>query len=287
MTTNETSPPLPPGNDAPATVPAPGAEAAALQAAAWRSRRSFLGLGLAGLAGLAGWRYLLHTPEADGIPGGLRRVLDFNARLTQDYFKHTRLAPEFARSRARALRTNGDVGLGDDFDPAAWKLTVRGHAAAGTPARTQHFTLADLHALPRTEFTTEFKCIEGWSVIVTWAGVRLADFLASYPLATASGQPIRNPAAPPADAARYASFVTPDETYYVGLEQETVLHPQTLLCYELNGQPLTLAHGAPVRLVTPLKYGVKHLKRIGTIAFTDTRPADYWAEMGYDWYAGH
>ena len=82
-------------------------------------------------------------------------------------------------------------------------------------------------------------------------------------------------------------LVTPDEEYYVGLEMWSALHPQTLLAYELNGQPLTAAHGAPLRLVTPLKYGVKHLKRIGTIAFADERPADYWAEQGYDWDSGH
>ena len=67
----------------------------------------------------------------------------------------------------------------------------------------------------------------------------------------------------------------------------SALHPQTLLCYEMNGQPLTDGHGAPLRLVTPLKYGIKHLKRIGTIAFADARPKDYWAELGYDWDAGH
>ena len=55
----------------------------------------------------------------------------------------------------------------------------------------------------------------------------------------------------------------------------------------MNGQPLTLAHGAPLRLVIPVKYGYKNIKRIGTIRFTATRPADYWAEQGYDWYAGH
>ncbi len=64
-------------------------------------------------------------------------------------------------------------------------------------------------------------------------------------------------------------------------------HPQTLLCYEMNGEPLTLEHGAPLRLVTPVKYGIKNIKRIGTIRFTDKRPADFWAERGYDWYAGH
>ena len=82
-------------------------------------------------------------------------------------------------------------------------------------------------------------------------------------------------------------MLTPDELYYVGLDIASALHPQTLLCYEMNGEPLTAGHGAPLRLVTPLKYGIKHLKRIGTIAFADTRPKDYWAELGYDWDAGH
>ena len=64
-----------------------------------------------------------------------------------------------------------------------------------------------------------------------------------------------------------------------------MMHPQTLLCYELQGEPLEQLHGAPLRLVTPLKYGTKQIKRIGSIAFTNEQPADYWAERGYDWYA--
>lgn len=295
--TDETPTPAPaaPQPDRPAASPAAqaadnaaAAEAPALRAAGRRSRRSFLITGALGLAGLGTWRWLVSQPAVDGIPGPLRRVLDFNARLTQDYYKNTRLAPEFARSRAQNLRFNGDVGLGDDFDPAAWKLVVQGYAPAGTPARQQEFTLAQLRALPRTEMTTEFKCIEGWSTVVHWAGVRLADFLARYPLATRSGRPIADVNRPdPAEVARYAGLATPDGEYYVGLEIESALHPQTLLCYEMNGQPLTPEHGAPLRLVSPLKYGVKHIKRIGTLAFTDQRPADYWAELGYDWHAGH
>jgi DMSO/TMAO reductase YedYZ molybdopterin-dependent catalytic subunit len=64
------------------------------------------------------------------------------------------------------------------------------------------------------------------------------------------------------------------------------MHPQTLLAYELNGQPLTSDHGAPLRLIIPVKYGIKNIKRIGSIAFTNDRPEDYWAKEGYDWYAG-
>ena len=275
--TNDTQPLLPTD---------PAAEAAALKAAASRSRRSFLITGALGAAGLFGWKWLDSRPAVDGVPGPLRKVLDFNARLTNGYYKNTRLAPEFARSRAEKIRVNGQVGMSDGFDPMAWRLRVLGYAPAGTPARTQEFTIAQIKALPRTEQTTEFKCIEGWSTIVHWAGVRLSDFLAKYPLATASGQPIAD-INHPQGVARFVGMQTPDEEYYVGLEMESGLHPQTLLCYEMNGAPLSLEHGAPLRLVTPLKYGVKQIKRIGTIAFTDARPDDYWAKLGYDWHAGH
>ena len=254
------------------------------QEATRRTRRSFIGLGLAGLGGVLGWRYLLARPDADGTPLPFRRVLDANGRLSAAYFRETRLAPEFSKSLGvKQVRANGRAGLASDLDPAAWRLVVKPYG--GGPAR--EFTLADIKALPRVEMTTQLKCIEGWSIVVNWAGTRFADFLAKYPLATRNGQPVRDVANPPADLAPYVSIVTPDEEYYVGLDMHSAIHSQTLLCYEINGQPLSLEHGAPLRLVTPLKYGIKHLKRIGTIAFADARPADYWAEQGYDWDAGH
>ena len=271
---------------APATPPVPEAplrpEAEVLAEARRRSRRSFIGLGLAGLVGLGGWKWLVSQPDDSGIPHPLRQVLDANGRLSQAYFEQTRLAPEFARSRAKAPRVNGRIGLDAALDPAAWRMRVQGYGTG----KTQEFTLADIQALPKIAMTTELKCIEGWSVVVHWAGARLSDFLARYPLATRSGQPA-DPLNPPADLAPYVGLRTPDEKYYVGLDMASALHPQTLLCYEMNGQLLTAAHGAPLRLVTPLKYGIKHLKRIGTIDFADSRPKDYWAELGYDWNAGH
>ena len=66
----------------------------------------------------------------------------------------------------------------------------------------------------------------------------------------------------------------------------SAMHPQTLLWYAMGGKPLTLEHGAPLRLATTVKYGVKSIKRIGRITFTDERPRDFWAEQGYDWYTG-
>jgi DMSO/TMAO reductase YedYZ molybdopterin-dependent catalytic subunit len=146
-------------------------------------------------------------------------------------------------------------------------------------------TMADVRKLPHIEMVTEFKCIEGWSEIVYWGGARLRDFLAAFPAQKGCGvqfdsmeRATRFP--------RYVGFDTPDGQYYVGIEREVALHPQTLLAYELNGQPLTPDHGAPLRLVTPLKYGIKQLKQIGRMTYTDTQPHDYWHEQGYDYYAG-
>jgi DMSO/TMAO reductase YedYZ molybdopterin-dependent catalytic subunit len=60
----------------------------------------------------------------------------------------------------------------------------------------------------------------------------------------------------------YIGLATPDRQYYAGIERQVALHPQTLLAYEMNGQPPTPDHGAPLRLVTPLKYGIKQIKQV-------------------------
>jgi DMSO/TMAO reductase YedYZ molybdopterin-dependent catalytic subunit len=117
-------------------------------------------------------------------------------------------------------------------------------------------------------------------------GARFADFAAAYRPATGSGEP-PGAQSKPDELVRYVSLETPGRGYYVGLDRESALHPQMLLVYEMDGQPLALAHGAPLRLFAPVKYGIQSLKRIETIRFTDERPADFWAARGYDWYSGH
>ena len=133
--------------------------------------------------------------------------------------------------------------------------------------------LADIQALPKIVITSELKCIEGWTRISQWAGARFSDFVARF---------YHDDIAPD----QYVGMETPDGEYYVGLDLASAMHPQTLLAYELNGQPLPAEHGAPLRLLVPIKYGIKNLKRIGKIDFSQSRPKDYWAEQGYDWYAG-
>jgi DMSO/TMAO reductase YedYZ molybdopterin-dependent catalytic subunit len=143
----------------------------------------------------------------------------------------------------------------------------------GTPGLL--LTLDDLLKLPRHELVTQFKCIEGWSQIVHWAGVRMADFLDAYPPRPVNG---RSP--------RYVYMETPEGDYYTGYDLDICRHPQTLLVTEMMGAPLTQYHGAPLRLHMPTKYGYKQIKRIALIAYTDRKPDDYWTKLGYDWYAG-
>jgi DMSO/TMAO reductase YedYZ molybdopterin-dependent catalytic subunit len=157
-------------------------------------------------------------------------------------------------------------------------ITITASAGAVTPSEMPGLLLSmdDLRRLPHRELVTQFKCIEGWSQIVQWGGVRLADFINAYP-------PGRTPEG---RRPRYIYMETPDGEYFCGFDMAACMHPQSLLVYEMGGQPLTPGHGAPLRLAMPIKYGYKQIKQIGLIRYTDTRPKDYWANLGYDWYAG-
>lgn len=145
--------------------------------------------------------------------------------------------------------------------------------AKGTPGLL--LTMEDILSFPRHELVTQFKCIEGWSQIVHWAGIRMVDLLDAYP-----------PARVDEKEPKYVYMETPDGDYYAGYDLDVCRHPQTLLVTEMMGQPLTQYHGAPLRLHMPTKYGYKQIKRIGLISYTNSRPDDYWTKLGYDWYAG-
>jgi len=225
-----------------------------------------MGLGAAG--GYGAWTWLRSRPEQGNLPWPVRAILQKNESVAEGYFSQSHLAETFAPSAVDKPRVNGDVGLGEEFDATTWKLAVqRLNGSAAGPV-----TMAQIRELPRVEQITQLNCIEGWTTVIRWAGVRFSDFAAKY--------------APESHDAKYVGMLTPDESYFVGLDTASAMHPQTLLCYEMNGEPLTRAHGAPLRLVIPVKYGVKNLKRIGRIVYTNDRPADYWAQEGYDWYAG-
>ncbi len=170
-------------------------------------------------------------------------------------------AEEDENHTGRKPRGMGEAGESDSTLPP------------GTPGLL--LTMGDVLKFPRHELVTQFKCIEGWSQIVHWAGVRLGDFLEAYPPERVGG---REP--------KYVYMETPDGDYYTGYDLKTCRNPQTLLVTEMMGAPLTQFHGAPLRLHMPSKYGYKQIKRIGLISYTDDKPDDYWTKLGYDWYAG-
>jgi DMSO/TMAO reductase YedYZ molybdopterin-dependent catalytic subunit len=228
-----------------------------------RTRRSFIGLGAGAVVVIAGAYWLKVQPDSDEIPQALRGVLGFNEKVVRAaLFSDRHLTKTYPASAIGKLKKNGDIGMEDKVDEAAWRLSVG----------DKTLTLADVQTLPKVEETIDFKCVEGWSTVTSFAGARLSDFTAKF--------------APGGSSAQYVGMQTPDKSYYVSVDMPSALHPQTLLAWEMNGQPLTQDHGAPLRLVMPVKYGIKNIKRIAKIEYTNTRPPDYWEEQGYDWYSG-
>lgn len=246
-----------------------------------RTRRGFLGLAAGAIAAWGGWEWLWSRPQAGQIPAPLRDALHFNEAVSQRlFFSDSHRAPNFPLSQIRTPIRTGSEGEPDQLpELAAWRL----HLAPAlldprhpSPAPVRTISLEEIQALPRTELIAEFKCIEGWSRVVHWTGVRFRDFARHFGVF----------APPGARAFPYVALATADAGYYVGFDRASILHPQTLLAYEMNGRPLTLKHGAPLRLVTPVKYGIKNIKWLSRIQATTVRPPDYWAQQGYDWYAG-
>lgn len=248
------------------------------------TRRSLLTGGLAAAAGLGtySWaRWFAFDHGVDPVlPWPLRKMLEFNAAISQTVLGTRHLAPEFARRLAREPRANGRIGLSSSESSSTWRLQV-----TSPHALPREFGMDEIRRLPRVEMVTELKCVEGWSQVVLWGGARLVDFLAQYGLGRRDRQKW-NGTTQASDLFPYVQLATPDEEYYVGLDMLSAIHPQTLLCYEMNGEPLTGTHGAPLRLVITVKYGIKNIKQIGHLRLLNERPADYWAERGYDWYAG-
>ncbi|MEO8584067.1 MAG: molybdopterin-dependent oxidoreductase, partial [Flavitalea sp.] len=195
-------------------------------------------------------------------------VLNGNGKIASSIFNPKRLVKTYPKSMAaKKVRVNSNIGMKSALEDD-WGLEV-------TRKNGLYFTvsLEDIKQLPKQEIIYDFKCVEGWDQISHWGGVKFSDFIDHYKLQEEAGL-------------NYVSFVTPDEEYYVGIDMPSAMHPQTLLCYEVNGKNLPSEHGYPLRLIIPVKYGIKNLKRIGSMSFSNNRPPDYWAERGYDYFSG-
>jgi len=207
------------------------------------------------------------TPEGK-TESFLRSFQKFNDWVQSKVFDPARLAREYAQSEVTpedGFRINGKDDDYPDIDMAAWTLTV-----GGMVRNPGSYTLEQLRALPKRVMNTRHCCVEGWSMIPRWGGTPLAEVLR---MAGADA------------AAPYVAVESADD-YTTSYDMPSALHPQTLLCYEAYDKPLTLAHGAPARIVIPTKLGYKSAKWVTAITVTDKNTGGYWEDQGYDWFAG-
>jgi DMSO/TMAO reductase YedYZ molybdopterin-dependent catalytic subunit len=251
------------------------------------SRRHVLGGGLLGFGSIA-------LSGCDRITGNrsVNDVLDSAEGLTQRAQRLV-LGQSLAREYTEAdlspvFRVNGTSQPDSDEYAALqaggfvdWRLKVDG--LVQTPLS---LTLADLRRLPARTQITRHDCVEGWSGIAKWTGVPLGLVLRAAGLKT---------------NARYAVLHCADELeqtfdgsgrYYESIDLIDAFHPQTILAYGMNGRPLEVGHGAPLRLRVERQLGYKHAKYLMGIELVDSfarfggGKGGYWEDRGYEWYAG-
>lgn len=230
-------------------------------------RRSFLRLGVAGgaasLAAACGWDggnllrpKLLSVSRLNDWVG--EKILFSPTRLARTYHvseRSDRLPSYFISAMTPALK-----------NPSAWRLEVK-----GLVQQPLSLSIGDLLEMPATTYTVKHHCVEGWSAIATWHGVPVSVIVDRCR---------------PLPAARYVLFDSFDAGYSNGWDLASAMHPQTILAYGMNDQPLPPAHGAPLRLYSPIKLGYKLTKYLVSLTFTDRRPGGYWEDQGYPWFGG-
>ena len=250
-------------------------------------RRKLL-LGAAALA-LSGCKVFDSASDTDSA---LRQVFGKAEALTQASQRAligNRLAPEFAEADIRqGQRPNGSTDpQGAEYRQMAetafrdYRLKVTG--LVETPLA---LSLADLFSLPARTQITRHDCVEGWSCIAKWTGVPLGNVLNL---------------AQPKVTARYAVLhcydaiergLSGEVFYYESIDLIDAYHAQTILAYAMNGAPLPVANGAPLRLRVERQLGYKMAKYVHTIELVDSfanlggGQGSYWADRGYEWYAG-
>jgi DMSO/TMAO reductase YedYZ molybdopterin-dependent catalytic subunit len=208
-----------------------------------------------------------------------------NRRL-QRALTGNRLAAEFPESMiSPVFRPNGSI---NPQTPEYLALKLGGFRdyrlqIAGLVERPLELSLDALRAMPARTQVTRHDCVEGWSVIGQWTGVPLAHLLEL---------------ARPRPGARLVVFHCLDDLtgdgsrYYESVDLQDAYHPQTIAAYSLNGSPLPVANGAPVRMRIERKLGYKQPKYVRLIEVVDSYAAlaggrgGYWEDQGYDWWGG-
>jgi DMSO/TMAO reductase YedYZ molybdopterin-dependent catalytic subunit len=215
----------------------------------------------------------------ESLSEGVHRLIGGRRSMAQE-FTLADLSPTF--------RGNGNTQPKSDRYQAMarnefvqWSLEVDG--LVEQPAS---FTLARLKAMPSRTQITRHDCVEGWSAIGQWTGVPLAQVLAFVK---------------PKPGARFVVFHCADSfqgddgatnPYYESIDMDDAYHPQTILAYGLNGKPLPVTNGAPLRLRVERQLGYKHAKYVMRLEIVESfanikgGKGGYWEDRGYQWYAG-
>jgi DMSO/TMAO reductase YedYZ molybdopterin-dependent catalytic subunit len=250
------------------------------------TRRQMLLRGSSVLGGLllAGCDRLTNAPSfrrmlesAEGLTYRSQRLLLRSGALARE-FRESDLSPVF-RSNGTSFPDTGRYLRLLENQFAEWRVVV-----GGLVAKPFSLSLAELRAMPSRTQITRHDCVEGWSAIGKWTGVPLSSVLK-----LAQVMP----------HARYVVFHCADslggseaDTYYESVDLLDAFHPQTLLAYELNGKPLPVQNGAPLRLRVERQLGYKHAKYIMGIdvvaGLSGIRggKGGFWEDQGYEWYAG-
>ena len=229
-------------------------------------RRLFLkqSLSLGALSMLGG----CDVTNDDQVQRVLWSMSEWNDRAQAWLFDPKKLAPEYPESRIEtpfpfnAYYGEDEVKVIDETD---YKLEL-----GGLIKERKAWRLPELYALPQVSQVTRLICVEGWSAIGKWSGVRLGDFLQRV------GADL---------SAKYVGFKCGDD-YYGSIDMASALHPQTILALRYADQILPPKYGFPMRLRLPTKLGFKNPKHIAVIFVSNTHPGGYWEDQGYNWFSG-
>jgi DMSO/TMAO reductase YedYZ molybdopterin-dependent catalytic subunit len=206
----------------------------------------------------------------------LNKSLRIDDDVAEALYSRNRLVPTYTKSQTTTLKNNYNGATPNPSYIPEWHLTLDGLASGLSVSLNIRNLLASFQV---HEQITRLVCVEGWSAIAWWAGLKFDDLLGAYPpMSQAKWARLES-------SVNLGPWGNPDP-YFVSLDLSTARHPQTLLATHLNGKPLTLEHGAPLRLVAPVKLGLKNIKAITRITYTKDEPADYWAKRGYSRYDG-
>jgi DMSO/TMAO reductase YedYZ molybdopterin-dependent catalytic subunit len=217
--------------------------------------------------------------------------IDHLTRGTQEtLLSPQQLAPEYAEADISAhFYANGSTDPDDDAYKAMVADGFKDYALIvdGLVETPLKLTLPDLRAMPARTQITRHDCVEGWSCIGKWTGTPLGGVLDKAGVKAAAKYIV------------FHCFDTMDDgslsgptPFYGSIDLQAAHHPQTILAYEMNGKPLEVQYGAPLRLRVERQLGYKMTKYIKRIELVDSFAAigqgkgGYWEDNGYQWYAG-